>query len=248
MDKKKMTRDKEDLLERKAKALKKYLKTEIRHDFNFLPRPFIIEITGTPDAGKSTTIDELYKFLKNQKLRVLPPQEGAERFPHIPRNTPLYNIRTGIYAWEILVDKSHMHDLDVIIFDRGLFDAYTWMMYWKGKNQLTPEEERLFQWFFTFRLWIDKIDLCYFMICDPEKSIERNKKIALSDKFGETSNPATITTLVERYKKAYELLSPQYPQLRLIDTTNMDEQKMVSIIASDMLETLEKKIETESNI
>ena len=231
----------EEVLEQKAQAIRKYLKTDLRYDLNFLPRPFMVELTGTPSSGKSTVTKELYDFFRQMGLRIYPPLEGAEEIQHIPRNTPVYNIRTGIYAWIKMIDESFHHNLDLIIFNRCIFDSYCWMMYWKGKELLSAEEEDMFQSFFLSRLWTDKIDLCYFMICEPDKAMQRENRIALSDKVRPYTNPATIKTLVERYKKAYEVLSPQHPQISLIDTTNLDEQTMVQTIALDILNTLEDK-------
>ena len=228
-----------------AQRILNYLKTNIRYDNSFLPRPFFLEFTGTPSAGKTTTITELDKFLRRQGFRVLRPQEGAEVIRHISRTTPLYNIRTGIYALTQLIDLSASHLYDVVIFDRCIFDAYCWMMYWQEKRELSQEELLYYQSFFTSRFWTDKVDLAYFMYCHPKEAMEREFRIALSDKLGQTTNPKTIEALTERYKKAYEVLSPTHSQLRLLATTELTEQEMVERVATDVLATLESKIKTD---
>jgi len=231
----------ENLFEQKAQKILKYLKSPARYDGKFMPRPFFFEFTGSPSSGKTTTITELDKFFRRQGFRVWRPQEGAEVIRHIERTTPLYNIRTGLYAWTLLVDNSVGHLYDIVVFDRCIFDAYCWMEYWSEKNKLTPEEKLFIQNFFVFRLWVDKIDVAYFMVCDPTTAMKRELRIALSEKLGETTNPQTIKTLVERYKSAYETLSPLHPQLNLIDTTEWDEKTMIEHIANHALNTLEQK-------
>lgn len=231
----------ENVFERKAQTILAYLKSHLRYDDGFLPRPFFLEFTGSPSAGKTTTITELDKFLRRQGFRVLRPQEGAEVIRHIERNTPLYNIRTGIYALTQLIDFSAGHPYDVVIFDRCIFDAYCWMMYWVEKGKLSAEEKNIIQAFFLSRFWADKIDAAYFMICEPEVAIERELRIALSRKLGETTNPQSVHTLVERYKRAYEVLSRDHDQLFLVDTTRIDEEKMVKHIATQTLDILERK-------
>jgi hypothetical protein len=79
------------------------------------------------------------------------------------------------------------------------------------------------------------------MICEPEVAIERELRIALSRKLGETTNPQSVHTLVERYKRAYEVLSRDHDQLFLVDTTRIDEEKMVKHIATQTLDILERK-------
>lgn len=233
--------DRENVFEKQAQKILAYLKSNIRYDESFLPRPFFLEFTGSPSSGKTTTITELDKFLRRHGFRVLRPQEGAEVIRHIPRTTPLYNIRTGLYALSKLIDEGYGHLYDVVIFDRCIFDVYCWMMYWEEKLKLNQEEKVLIQQFFLSRFWTDKIDAAYFMICDPKEALKRELRIALSQKLGETTNPETIKTLVKRYKSAYEVLSPEYKQLRLMDTTRIGEQVMIETIAREILKIFERK-------
>lgn len=231
---------KEKIFEQKAQEILRYLKSDIRYN-GHLPRPFFLEFTGSPSSGKTTTITELDKFLRREGFRVLRPQEGAEVIRHIERTTPLYNIRTGLYALQLLIDISEGHQYDIVIFDRCVFDAYCWMMYWNEKGKLSESEINNIQDFFLSDFWIDKIDIAYFMICDPKIAMERELRIALTQKLGETTNPKTVETLVNRYKKAYDILSPKHKQLNLLDTTKMKEHKMVEMIAEQVLDTLQKK-------
>ncbi|MDO8523539.1 MAG: hypothetical protein Q7S12_04680 [bacterium] len=232
--------NKEKIFEQKAQEILKYLKSNIRYG-KYIPRPFFLEFTGSPSSGKTTTITELDKFLRREGFRVLRPQEGAEVIRHIERTTPLYNIRTGLYALQLLVDISAGHLYDIVIFDRCIFDVYCWMMYWCEKGKLTDFATQNIQDFFMSDFWINKIDLAYFMVCDPKIAMERELRIALTQKLGETTNPKTVETLVNRYKKAYDILSPDYKQLRLLDTTEMKENKMVEMIAEQVLSVLQEK-------
>lgn len=231
----------ENSLESLAGHVLEYLKTNLRYDDAFLPRPFFIEITGSPSAGKTVTINELDKFFRRLGFRVLRPQEGAQVIRHLPRTTPLYNIRTGLYALSILIDESFGHLYDVVIFDRCIFDAYCWMMYWSDKEKISKEERGLIQSFFLSRFWTDKIDAAYFMVCDPDTAIRRELRTSLSDKLGDTTSPANLKILIERYKRAHADLSRIHPQLFLIDTTHMNERDIVREVAKTTLRIMEAK-------
>ncbi|MFA5987357.1 MAG: hypothetical protein WC797_01755 [Candidatus Paceibacterota bacterium] len=228
--------------ERRATAIRQFLKPNLRHNLDEIPRSFFVEFTGSPSSGKTTTITELDKFFRRQEFRVLRPQEGAEVIRHIERSTPLYNLRTGMYALSLLIDLASGHQYDLVIFDRCIFDAYCWMMYWKEKGLLSDEELACMQSFFTSRFWMNKIDAAYFMVCDPKIAMERELKIALSQKLGDTTNPETIKKLVGRYTRAYQTLSPTCPQLTLLDTTGLSEIDMIQQVANNILGALEKKI------
>ena len=231
------------MFEAKAQKILTYLKSAIRYDQSLLPRPFFIEITGTPSAGKSTIITELDKFFRRQGFRVLKPQEGAEVIRHIERDTPLYNLATCDYARRILVDEGKGHRYDIVIFDRCLFDGYCWMEYWKSKNMLSDEETILFQSFFLSRFWVNSIDLAYFIVCDPAIAVGRELRVALSKKLGDTTNPKSIERLLGIYQRAYTTLSPAHPQLRLLDTANISEQAMVEVVAEKALSVFEQKVD-----
>lgn len=232
--------NKEKIFEKKAQSIHKYLKSDIRYG-DHIPPSFCLEFTGSPSAGKTTVITELDKFLRREGFRVLRPQEGAEVIRHIERTTPLYNIRTGLYALSMLLDIASGHTYDIVIFDRCIFDVYCWMTYWREKAKLSEEEKNTIQSFFLSRFWTNKIDIAYFMVCDSDVAMKRELRISLSKKLGETTNPKTVETLVNRYRNAYKILSPDYKQLHLVDTTKMNENNMVETIADQILDILEDK-------
>ena len=222
-------------------SIRSYLKTKVRYHNEFLPRPFFIEITGTPDAGKSTTIDKLYDALRREGFRVLCPQEGAQIVQDIPRTTPLYNLATGLYALDMVIHQSAAHNYDIVVFDRCIFDAYVWMEYWSEKGELDFMEKETYQNFFLSRFWTDKIDLVYFMVCDAETAVKRDMAVSFNKKLGESTNPESIRAKLELYRRVYERIAPLYPQLKFIDTTHIDRQEMIDKIIAKILDTLVKK-------
>ena len=230
-------------LETHIKLLHKYLKTRERYDGTFLPSPFFVEFAGTPSAGKTTIIKELYKFLKRNGFKVAIPQEGAEVVPHTHRGTPKYNIRTGMYALEILLRLQQGHEYDFVLFDRCIFDAYVWMTYWHEKERLSAEEMRLLQGYFLFRGWSNDILRAYYVVCDPHVAIEREFGVAVSHKLGETTNPNVIERLIKLHRKAHADLKDQFPQLQYFDTTNLGRQQMIEDVTLDLFNSLVKKID-----
>lgn len=225
--------------EQKAERVLRYLKHDIRYAPGHLPRPFFIEITGSPDSGKTTTIREMYNSLRKLGFRVLIPQEGAEVIQHIERTTPVYNVRTAMYALCILLDEAHKHTYDIIFLDRGLFDPFVWMEDWHDLGELSTGQKNRFQQFFLDPLWVNLIDCAFFMVCESSEAMRRGQRIAPIKREGMTSNPAKIKKLVDLYRAAYCELKPTYGQLELVDTTRMGEQEMVDVITDLVLSTLD---------
>lgn len=226
----------------RAERILSYLKADKRYGEKFLPRPFFAEFTGSPDSGKSTTINRLYHSFKDLGFRVFKPLEGAEAIQHISRSTPLYNIRTALYAITQLVDLSHGHMYDLVLFDRCAFDGYYWMKYWLAKGKLTPEEMKHWQETFLSGFWVNNLDAVHFVVCDPEVALERNREDSLSSRFGDTTNPQNMKILVDRLYQAHEELSPRFPQLKVTNTTQMDKREMVQYFADDILGAMEKRV------
>lgn len=227
--------------ERGAKILR-YLHQDLRHNLEKIPPPMIIEITGTPDAGKTTIIEQLDNDFRKIDFTVKCPLEGAREIRHINRKTPLYNLRTGLYSLDMLIDFTSGHMYDLVIFDRAVFDAYTWMMYWQDKNRLTEEEKCLYQQFFMSKFWVNKVDVVWFITCEPEEAMRRYQRNSQIRRVGESTNPETIQTRINQYREAYEKLKPQFAQLNFLDTTHLDEKTMVETVTNRTLELLEQKI------
>jgi len=136
------------------------------------------------------------------------------------------------------MDFAHGHMYDIVIFDRSIFDAYTWMIYWEDKKLLSDKERETIQNFFLSRFWTDRLIASYIVLCEADEAVRRGQRIAASDNLGASSNPESIRKSVERHRKMYAELSPRYPQLRLVDTTNLDEKAMVEHIATTTMEAL----------
>lgn len=209
-------------------------------------RPYFIEITGSPTSGKTTTIEILDPFFRRQRFRVFIPQEGAEVIRHIPRTGHLYNASTGNYAWRTLVDASVSANYDLVIFDRCLYDACAWIDYWKNEGDLTPEEANGLKYFFRFPTWFNLIDAVFFVVTSAEEAIKRDMSVSLTQKFGNTTNPATIQKLIDVFttRHALEMLEPEKnDRVFLIDTSKMTRREMAEFILIKTLDALEKRFE-----
>lgn len=232
---------KELIFEQKATNILKHLKNNLRYGNNFLPRPFMIEFTGSPSSGKTTTIGEMYDFLRPLGFRVWRPQEGAEWVQHIPRTTPEYNIRTGLYALEKLMDEGFGHRYDIILFDRCIFDAYCWMEYWFNKSMLNSIQKQAIQTFFTLPFFTQKIDICYFMLCEPEEALRRQLRLSISSRPRETTTHESIKNIVAIWKRVFKNQGIHYHNMKIVDTTNISEEEMIDQMSMNILDTLEAK-------
>lgn len=233
-------RNNETLFEKRAQNLLKSLDPDGLRRGKF-PRPFIIEVTGSPDSGKTTTLTLLDTFFRRQGYRVWKPLEGAEAIREIPRTSHRYNIATGIYALAHLLNNLNNGELDLILFDRCIYDAWCWQLYWQNKEDVTKEEMTFMQAFFAHKDWRHNIDIAFFIMCDPKVAMERDQQWSLTQKSGSYTNLKTVTELFGIFKTGYSYFKRQGAPVVLIDTTNITPKQAVKKVLTHALDAFERR-------
>ncbi|MCH8146434.1 MAG: hypothetical protein IH987_00350 [Planctomycetes bacterium] len=208
-----------------------------------LPRPIILEFTGPPDTGKTTVIDAFDTFFRRVGFLVQRPQEGAEVIRHIPRDDPKYNIATGIYQLDLILKAERDRVFDLFLFDRALYDSFSWMQYWLQKGKLSEEEARAYQRFFTDPRWRKSIDVAYYLICDPEEAIRRNLQGVPIDEFGGTTNPESLKLLTDIVTGSYEHWKAREAPVTLLDTTHLSQREVASDLLEKTITLLERRFD-----
>ena len=79
------------------------------------------------------------------------------------------------------------------------------------------------------------------MVCNPAEALQRELRVALSTRPRETTTPESITNKVNIWRNVFKNQGPHHSNIRLVDTTNINEAKMIEQIGMDILDTLEQK-------
>jgi predicted ATPase len=224
-----------DDLVRRAEAVLKQRKSHS----DFL-RPLFIELTGSPSSGKTTIKKILDTFFRRRGYRVAVPQEGAEIVRDVSRKRPTYNLCTGFYALACMMDFASSPHYDLVIFDRAIYDAFSWMDYWFRKEGLDEVEMQRIQDFFTHAKWRGTIDAAFIVNAAPEAVAVREREINLTEEDGATTNPATIAMLIDIYRKTYERFGST-EHIRLIDTTSLSKKEMAFQVLEHALDGFERR-------
>ena len=199
-------------------------------------KPLFIELAGTPDSGKSTIAGILDNFFRRHNFRVFKIQEGPEHIRHISRSTYLYNIATAIYGFDLCLKFLNDARYDIVIFDRLLFDAYCWMEYWHQKKMISEETKNKIQDFFTNPDFVNLLNNAFFIVCEAEEAIKRDQKYALSDKFGETTNPNSIKNLIKIWQGCFIKLPDRFKgKLTMVETADINPRQAAEIILNEIL-------------
>lgn len=238
----------ESSIERRTAAMLKCLRScEFRREK--LARPFIIEMTGLPDSGKSTVLKRIDMFLRRQgsgeqECKILIPQEGTKTVRNIPRTAIQHSVAASNYVLQILFQQSYSTDYDLLFFDRGLYDAWCFAEWLRQKRKLEQEESDCFKSFFTNEGWLKNIDICFFVMCDPKVAIVRNKKDTfLTKKTGIRTNPKAVAELYSAFMTGYGYFKNQGAPVVMINTTALDIGQATRKVLIQILEEFERRFD-----
>lgn len=91
-------------------------------------KPFIVEFTGTPEAGKTTVINALCKNLTTLGYNIKLYPESSENTPKFfPKNCIEANLWRNFDTFKHVVEAPYLSEYDIIIFDRGAIDRMFWV-------------------------------------------------------------------------------------------------------------------------
>lgn len=198
-------------------------------------RPITIELTGTPNSGKTTLINGLANTLSKQGIKVQKMQEDAELVPTaIPKKTWERNMWITLGQMQSLIEIP-FSDADVVLLDRGYCDALFWANFLKLEKACTEDQYQFLDKFlqdmnFKFNLYPD---LLFVLDVNVEKSIERRQ--ALGGNIVLTNNYfiSFYKQVLDKFYK--EFTNPKY----YLDSSNLSIEEVQETALKKVLEVLE---------
>ncbi len=166
--------------EREARELHAVLRRQAR-------RPFVVEITGTPKAGKTTLITMLDTFLQACGWRVRVMKERAEDCPLPMKGHFFFNTWTTSTMLAELLNAVDQED-DLVILDRGLFDALVWLELQRRNSQVSETERAAFETFITLERWRNLIDSVALLQVTPKLAMARENPGGVAPRVGSIMN------------------------------------------------------------
>lgn len=227
---------------------KKYATKELIESIN--NNPFIVEISGLPRTGKSSSVIKIYDFFKKADINIVKTKEPAQIIKDTMKKSEIsnmtgleFNNKTLEISQKELIAKKNSHP-SIILQDRGIIDNYFWyqMMYEEKKINETTYNKIL------LNLYKDllNIDQLFVLTADKEIIVYRDyiNQIYLENR------KKTTTERIEKLKQAYDNLLPtiesHIPEGNLIylDTSNINEIQTSIFIADKMMDGINEKYYT----
>ena len=185
-------------------------------------KPFMVEFSGTPEAGKTTTINTVANIMRNSNYRVIVLRESAESLPdEIAKGTFQANMWMHFITQAGLLKAVHA-DADIALIDRGIVDSEFYGQKFLLEGGCSKDEYEEFERTFLQCL---KPDLFITLMVTPEEAIKRRGG------EGRLVNREYVRKYNEAYLKYFRTV--QYPK-ELINT-EMKEPCEVSKQVSDII-------------
>jgi predicted NUDIX family phosphoesterase/thymidylate kinase len=207
-------------------------------------RPIVIEFCGSPKSGKSSCINSLSLFLRRNgfKTRVL--TERASVCPITDKYDPSFNIWTACSAIAELVEviSNSSKKYDVIILDRGIFDALCWFNWLKENNSLDSSDFQSLEAFLVMDKWRTLLDLIYVFTATPDVSLQREYASLLTRKPGSIMCTDALVSYKGCIEKASNSYSNKFQKIKVYDTSLIGLNDVNHDVTKKILEIIQKNI------
>lgn len=223
----------QDLQEQAASI--KELKNRLRQK-----RPIVIEFSGSPKSGKTSCINSLELFLKRNGFTVKTIQERASVCPVSDKLSPMFNIWTACTSLAGMIGTLESKDksIDVLILDRGIFDALCWFDWLVKKGRMEDSQRDTMEHFLLLEDLVKSIDIVFAFTVDPNESIRREYTHLLTDKPGTIMNIETLKEYRDSVKNLCSSKSSYFHKIIEIDTTKKDQDLVGKTVTEKTLSQL----------
>jgi len=214
--------------ERQIKELEKLAAQVLELKRRVRPRrPIVIEFAGSPKAGKTTAINSLEIFLRRNGFRTKVLTERASVCPIPNKFDPIFNVWTGCAALNQLMEtlSTGSRSLDVVIMDRGFFDALCWFEWQREQGHLRRDDHDRFANFFLAPRFRMVVDLVLAFEASPETSIDREYSNLLTRKEGSVMRKDVLDSYLQVIEKSIKRYSPVFRHIVRFNTDDVGQNE-----------------------
>lgn len=203
-------------------------------------RPIVIEFSGSPKAGKTSCINSLELFLKRNGFSVSIVQERASVCPVSDKHSPMFNLWTACMSLAGLIGtlENKQHQVDILILDRGIFDALCWFQWLVCNQKMEENQKELIENFLLMEELIKCIDIVFAFCVSPTVSIEREYATLLTDKFGSIMNKKVLGEYLKAIEDTIENKSGFFHKVFKIETSDKNQDQVGEEVTTITLDTL----------
>jgi predicted NUDIX family phosphoesterase len=186
-------------------------------------KPVIFEFAGVPQAGKTSTLNALQAFLRGCGFRVDVVIDRASLCPIRDRTHSNFNVWTACTTLAQILERtqnpSRVDDPDILILDRGLFDALCWLRLMERLERIRPKDRQAIESFLRLADWRKHISAVFVMLGSPGDVLQREKGLLPAEhKAGSIMNEKILARLLNTTRETAKSLKKEF-RIFEIDTS-----------------------------
>lgn len=136
----------------------------------------------------------------------------------------------------ILENKNNM--VDVLILDRGIFDATCWFHWLVSRKNMEEEQRKNIEAFILQEELVKRIDIVFAFITKPQVSIEREYATLLTKKNGTIMNRKVLHEYCQSVKHVVKEKENKFHKIFMIDTSTKNQDEVGKEVTNLALGTL----------
>lgn len=208
------------------------------------PRPLFIEFCGTPKSGKTTCATRLTHFLNRNGFNVATITERASVCPLRNKSHMTFNVWTACASLNAMLEAVEK-DYQIVIFDRGVFDALCWMNFMEMVGRLSHDEKQTIFSFLLMERWRAFADIIFLMTTTPKEALKREYQDQLTKREGSIMNERTLTLFNKAIDLTRDTMAKDFKSVVEIDTTELAPADGITQITKETLTALDHFLDEE---
>lgn len=208
-----------------------------------LTKPFVIEFTGTPRTGKTTTINNLYDFFKKGGFNISIIEEFTtskyykEEFAKQNNNITKVERNIKILKETLkFLKKEIEQDKEIILIDRSINDRLIWNNRKSIKQEIPEDINQEYN-----KIAKDLIDFLVITYTDAVTSLKRDYNNSLALEQRNFLNEENINEYNTSLKQLEETFKNNIKDTLIIDTTTKNQKDTQVETAQEIMKSMRKE-------
>ena len=181
----------------------------------------MVEFAGTPKSGKSTSVEAIRHFFKRYEFRVHVLTERADQCPIPMKGHLFFNTWCAACMLAELLENVDTKT-DLIIVDRGLFDALIWFRTQAKRGELSKKELNHIENFLLMDRWKNLFDVVAVLRASASTALKRENDQRITMRSGSIMNNSMLEALSDAVDDAADHYGKRFKSIIVQDTDNGD--------------------------
>lgn len=218
----------------------------LRERFGPLTKPLVVTLSGTPRAGKTTTIESLYEFFKKTGINTKRLEEPAGLIYATLKNREekqkLLKDRVGFvdkqYSLGVEYIGNNLNGSDLILCDRGIIDPFIWYDMYYQIGMIS--REKYLEFLNKLKDPKNYVDYFYGLYADEKEAMKRDYLSSISIEERTTMSTDNVVRYNASLLRTLPKIEDYTDQSKVIDTSSLEIMEPSIQIADEVLDTVKR--------